>query len=70
MCHVYVNQDGLSAVAISDTDYPNRVAFNMLNKVSFAVICTSDFPPKKIMNKKWIKEDILAKQDTLLTHFF
>ncbi|XP_057306229.1 synaptobrevin homolog YKT6-like [Hydractinia symbiolongicarpus] len=33
MCHVYVNQDGLSAVAISDTDYPNRVAFNMLNKL-------------------------------------
>ena len=33
MCHVYVSTDGLSAVAISDKDYPQRVAFNMLNKV-------------------------------------
>lgn len=33
MCHVYVNQDGLSGVAITDADYPQRVAFNMLNKV-------------------------------------
>jgi len=33
MCHVFVNQDGLSGVAICDKDYPQRVAFNMLNKV-------------------------------------
>lgn len=33
MCHVYVGNDGLSGVAITDKDYPQRVAFNMLNKV-------------------------------------
>ena len=33
MCHVFVNQNGLSGVAITDKDYPQRVAFNMLNKI-------------------------------------
>ena len=33
MCHVYVNENGLSGVAITDADYPQRVAFNMLNKI-------------------------------------
>merc|ERR1711890_90531 len=33
MCHVFVNQDGLSGVAVCDKDYPQRVAFNMLNKL-------------------------------------
>jgi hypothetical protein len=34
MCHVYVSHDGLSGVAITDMAYNQRVAFNMLNKVS------------------------------------
>ena len=33
MCHVFVNENGISAVAISDKDYPQRVAFNMLSKL-------------------------------------
>jgi len=33
MCHVYVHQNGLSGVAVCDKDYPQRVAFNMLNKL-------------------------------------
>ena len=35
MCHVYLDADGLSGVAIADKDYPQRVAFNMLNKVCY-----------------------------------
>jgi len=50
MCHVYVHQNGLSGVAVCDKDYPQRVAFNMLNKliedfaaeVSAATYTTSD----------------------------
>jgi synaptobrevin family protein YKT6 len=33
MCHVYVRADGLSAVLVSDVDYPNRVAHTLLTKV-------------------------------------
>ena len=33
LCHVYVGNDGLSGVAITDKEYNQRVAFNMLNKV-------------------------------------
>jgi len=33
MCHVYVRSDGLSAVLVSDQEYPQRVAFSLLNKV-------------------------------------
>ncbi|XP_065648598.1 synaptobrevin homolog YKT6-like isoform X2 [Hydra vulgaris] len=31
--HVYVSNEGVSGVAIADKDYPQLVAFNMLNKV-------------------------------------
>lgn len=33
LCHVYVRSDGLSAVVISDHEYPNRVAHTLLMKV-------------------------------------
>ncbi|XP_065648595.1 synaptobrevin homolog YKT6-like [Hydra vulgaris] len=33
LCHVYVSNEGISSVAIADKDYPQRVAFNMLNKI-------------------------------------
>ncbi|XP_065648594.1 synaptobrevin homolog YKT6 isoform X2 [Hydra vulgaris] len=33
LCHVYVSNEGISGVAIADKDYPQRVAFNMLNKI-------------------------------------
>lgn len=33
MCHVHVRADGLSAVVISDQEYPNRVAHTLLMKV-------------------------------------
>ncbi|KAI0230164.1 hypothetical protein LSAT2_019451 [Lamellibrachia satsuma] len=33
MCHVYVRGDSLSAVLISDHEYPKRVSFTLLNKV-------------------------------------
>ena len=35
MCHVYASNEGICGVAITDKDYPQRVAFNMLNKVSY-----------------------------------
>jgi len=33
LCHVYVREDGLSAVLVSDAEYPNRVAHTLLTKV-------------------------------------
>ncbi|XP_030642717.1 synaptobrevin homolog YKT6-like isoform X2 [Chanos chanos] len=33
MCHVYIRDDCLSAVAITDTEYPQRVCFSLLDKV-------------------------------------
>ena len=37
LCHVFVRDDRLSGVLISDHDYPSRVAFTVLSKVSFNV---------------------------------
>jgi len=33
ICHTYVRADGLSAVLVSDTEYPHRVAHTLLTKV-------------------------------------
>uniref|UniRef100_A0A8C4QBG8 YKT6 v-SNARE homolog (S. cerevisiae) n=1 Tax=Eptatretus burgeri TaxID=7764 RepID=A0A8C4QBG8_EPTBU len=33
LCHVYIQEDGLAGVVISDHEYPTRVAFTLLNKV-------------------------------------
>lgn len=33
MCHCYIRMDNLTAVLISDFEYPKRVAFTMMNKV-------------------------------------
>lgn len=33
LCHVQVRDDRLSAVLVSDHDYPRRVAFTILSKV-------------------------------------
>ncbi|AWP07433.1 putative synaptobrevin -like YKT6 [Scophthalmus maximus] len=33
LCHVYVRNDSLGAVVIADTEYPQRVAFTLLDKV-------------------------------------
>jgi len=33
MCHVFVRNDSLAAVAVCDAIYPSRVAFMMLNKL-------------------------------------
>uniref|UniRef100_A0A3B1IEY8 YKT6 v-SNARE homolog n=1 Tax=Astyanax mexicanus TaxID=7994 RepID=A0A3B1IEY8_ASTMX len=33
MCHVHIRDDGLAAVAIADTEYPQRVCFSLLEKV-------------------------------------
>lgn len=32
-CHVYVKADGLSGIAVTDQEYPPRVAFALLNKL-------------------------------------
>jgi hypothetical protein len=32
-CHVYVRLDGLAAVAITDKEYPDRVAHTLLQKM-------------------------------------
>lgn len=34
LCHVYVRNDSLSGVVIADSEYPSRVAFTLLEKVS------------------------------------
>ncbi|XP_035674518.1 synaptobrevin homolog YKT6-like [Branchiostoma floridae] len=33
MCHCYIRTDGLGGVLIADHEYPQRVAFTLLNKV-------------------------------------
>lgn len=33
MCHVYVRADGLGATAVVNNDYPDRVAFTLLNTI-------------------------------------
>jgi len=33
VCHCYVRQDSLAACLVSDTEYPQRVAFSLINKV-------------------------------------
>ncbi|XP_076845061.1 synaptobrevin homolog YKT6-like [Brachyhypopomus gauderio] len=33
MCHVHIRDDGLSAVLIADSEYPQRVCFSLLDKV-------------------------------------
>ena len=38
MCHVYVRSDRLSSVLISDPEYPQRVAFSLLNKVCMNIL--------------------------------
>ncbi|KAK3887784.1 hypothetical protein Pcinc_008112 [Petrolisthes cinctipes] len=47
MCHVYVRSDNLAGVAITDHEYPYRVAHNMLNQVldDFAAKVPSHFWP-------------------------
>ena len=34
MVHVYVRNDSLAGVVIADSEYPSRVAFTLLEKVS------------------------------------
>lgn len=34
LCHVYVRNDSLAGVVIADSEYPSRVAFSLLEKVS------------------------------------
>lgn len=34
ICHVFVRSDSLGGVIISDNEYPQRVVFTLLNKVS------------------------------------
>lgn len=34
LCHVYVRADGLAGVVIADNEYPSRVCFTLLDKVS------------------------------------
>ena len=36
LCHVYVRSDQLACVVITDKDYPTRVCFTVMNKVSAA----------------------------------
>jgi synaptobrevin family protein YKT6 len=33
LCHVYVRADGLAAVLVSDSEYPQRVGHTLLTKV-------------------------------------
>ncbi|XP_017575163.1 synaptobrevin homolog YKT6-like [Pygocentrus nattereri] len=33
MCHMHIRDDGLSAVVIADSEYPQRICFSLLDKV-------------------------------------
>lgn len=43
LCHVYVRSDGLSAVLVSDADYPTRVGHTLLTKVLDDVSAQADW---------------------------
>lgn len=38
VCHVFVRSDSLGGVLVSDLEYPQRVVFTLLNKVSIKII--------------------------------
>lgn len=54
MCHVYVRSDSLAGVLISDHEYPQRVAFTLLNKV-LDDFC-SKYPPFQWSDEKQIMQ--------------
>jgi len=58
VCHVYLRNDGLCALVVSDKDYPNRTAFGLIGKSML------DF--EKAVNK-WneIEQDQNAEPDYL-----
>ena len=37
VCHVFVRSDSLGGVLVSDLEYPQRVVFTLLNKVSIKI---------------------------------
>ena len=39
--HVYVRSDGLASAVVSDSEYPQRVAYNLLSKVSIRFLFIS-----------------------------
>ena len=41
-CHVYVRSDKLACVVIADMDYPQRVCFTLMNKVSLSSSFSND----------------------------
>jgi len=43
LCHVYVRDDGLSAVLVSDAEYPHRVSHTLLTKVLDEVSASTDW---------------------------
>jgi synaptobrevin family protein YKT6 len=51
LCHVYVRQDGLAGIVVSDKEYPPRVAFTLLSKV------LSAYEQQMGVNWKTITED-------------
>ena len=53
MCHVFVRGDSLAAVAVSDHDYPPRVAHTMLTRYDFqpCKACKA----RRATNIKWDK---------------
>jgi len=65
MCHVYVRADGLSGMVVSDTEYPQRVAHNLLTRVldEFATkIPASSWPTVTESNVQFTKlEEYLQK---------
>ena len=62
-CHCFVRSDYLSAVLISDDEYPQRVAFTLLSKIldeyklHSSSISSSSSPPQ---NTVWL-DDLLFK---------
>ena len=53
MCHVFVRGDSLAAVAVSDHDYPPRVAHTMLTRCHFNLFEPSDLKKKKLKWSVW-----------------
>lgn len=82
VCHCWTSHDGISATAMTDADYPERSAYQVLNKVIMAFReqygsgldkVTSDmqlsFPQLEVIMKEWqnpMEADKLLKVESTL----
>lgn len=66
LCHVYVRNDSLAGVVIADSEYPSRVAFTLLEKVSLQCGQTG-FGWTSVVSAQGTEDEVICPKST---HFF